>query len=77
MGVYELSAVKGNGAPRFDRRLAGGGKQYLYRKSDGAWMVVDDESYITQNMGPIRSSRASRKHHRGTAPRASRAHRPK
>ena len=29
MGVYELSAVKANGAPRFVRRLAGGGAQYL------------------------------------------------
>ena len=46
MGVYELSAVKANGAPRFVRRLAGGGAQYLYRDSGGKWMVTDDESDI-------------------------------
>ena len=59
MGVYELSAVKANGAPRFVRRLAGGGAQYLFRSSIGAWMVTDDESNIAKNRGQLLSSRAS------------------
>ena len=60
MGVYELSAVKANGAPRFVRRLAGGGAQYLYRSSKtGKWMVTDDESDIAKNLGQLLSSRAS------------------
>ena len=63
MGVYELSAVKANGAPRFVRRLAGGGAQYLYRSSkssnNGRWLVTDDESKIAKNRGKLRSSRAS------------------
>ena len=60
MGVYELSAVKANGAPRFVRRLAGGGAQYLYRGSkSGKWIVTNDESDIAKNLGQLLSSRAS------------------
>ena len=59
MGVYELSAVKANGAPRFDRRLAGGGVQFLFRGSHGLWVVTPDESHIAKGAGAITSSRAS------------------
>jgi hypothetical protein len=60
MGVYALSEVKANGAPRFVKRLAGGGAHYLFRNSNsGKWMATDDESDIAKNVGGILSSRAA------------------
>ena len=60
MGVYELSDVKANGAPRFVKRLAGGGVHYLFRTSDtGKWVVTNDESNIAKNVVVLRSSRAA------------------
>ena len=59
MGVYALSEVKANGAPRFVKRLAGGGAHYLYRNSTREWMATDDESNIAKNAGYLLSSRAA------------------
>ena len=59
MGVYALSDVRANGAPRFVKRLAGGGAHYLFRQSNGNWMATDDESNIAKNVGAILSSRAA------------------
>ena len=47
MGVFELSTVKANGAPRFVKQLASGAAHYLYRTSNqGTWVVTPDESAI-------------------------------
>ena len=60
MGVYELSDVMGNGAPRFVKQLAGGGAHYLFRSSAcGRWMVTDEEIDIADNRCHIRSAQAS------------------
>ena len=59
MGVYALSEVRANGAPRFVKRLAGGGAHYLYRTSGGRWGATANESAIAKNAGPICSSRAA------------------
>ena len=60
MGVYALSEPNANGAPRFVKRLAGGGAHYLYRCSDdGCWMAAPYESDIAKNRGYILSSRAA------------------
>ena len=58
MGVYEPSGQrKANGATVFVKR--GVPPHYLYRHSNGKWMVANSESSLNKELGHLRSLRAA------------------